>query len=111
MLAAEYVQAFPRLVSLIAMPAPASISGDGYQVGRFPDGCVLKVGDRIVYQTPERDNDTLDLLAKVGRLLAGLRAETRAEQIRELGVMPRTDGLYNLRGALWTADGEFAGLA
>jgi len=106
----EYVASFDRFGrQLCGMPCESSISGNGYHVGQFDDGTVLRVGDRIVYTTDNAGPNTSDALARVGRLLAGLSRETRAAQLSEIA-SPR-DGRYTVGGTVWTDAGEFVGLA
>ena len=110
--ARQYIESFDVLGSkFICIPAPSSISGSGYAVGRFQDGAILTVGKSIVdFIEGDVSYGIVETLSKVGRLLAGLSQDTRAEQIQDLGIKPNHAGEYELGGSRWSAAGEYLGL-
>jgi hypothetical protein len=108
--AETYVQNFLNIGRrLICMPAPhRSIMGDGYSVGMFDDGCVLRVGDSIIEHNPNPDGWTFETLARVGLLLAKIPQTRRATQLAEIGCKPGET--ITLNGTRWNSAGEYLGL-
>lgn len=96
------------LAEYIGIPAHSSITGNGYCVGTFDDGTVLRVGS-FVYRTDDTGMDAADWLSRIGNRIANIPQAERARQLAEC-YSPIADE-YIVGRSRWSLDGSFLGLA